>query len=557
MKRSLILSAVLAVAACACWSLTTAEAAAGRGSIRGFIKDATGKPLVGAAVLVLMGTEESEDAKVIKKASTDGEGKFIALGIAPGKYRVKAEAAGFRTVELAADVQPNKATVFDSIRLRRVGTLAEETNLNLDPKYASRRAKPTVFQHTSGSTTNTEDPPVVLAQAGPEIHGAAQLFGQFSPGADVSPLGLANFALTQQIAKGASVAIGGQVGIGQNAPQRLQVLTTAHAGDRHRLQVALGYARFTFARNTDNKDLGQFSISATDTWQVSGPVLLVYGLEFSRFTKGAVGTSVKPRIGISVDAHPRTRVFADLVPGSSEDVQSKADTESGDILFTEPRPVAFRGTDPVADRSHRLQFGAEHLLSDGSSVEVMAFFDSAAGHTVGLLAIPLDGVTSETQLAQEFSGNTRGLRVVYHRRLTKCFNGSVGYAFGRGQKLGSADLESPSGLFRNDNFHVVSARIDANFVGTGTKLSTVIRFAPEQALFAIDPFQGQINTYDPNINVVVTQDLPEIGLVPGHWQAVLDLRNLLDQQIAIADEFQELSSSRFHRLVRVGLAVRF
>ena len=557
MKRSLILSALFAVAASACWSITTVEAAAGRGSIRGFIKDSAGKPLVGAAVLVLMGSEESEDAKVVKKASTDGEGRFIALGIAPGKYRVKAEAAGFRTVELAADVRPNKTTVFDSILLRRVGTLAEETNLNLDPKYASRRAKPTVFQHTSGSIPTNEEPPIVLAEAGPEIHGYAQLLSQFSPGTDVSPLGLANFALTQQIARGASVAIGGQVGIGSNAPQRLQVLTTAHAGDRHRLQVALGYARFTFARNKDNKDLGQFSISAIDTWQVSGPVLLVYGLEFSRFTKGAVGTSVKPRFGISVDAQPRTRIFADFVPGSSDDIQAKANTESGDLLFTEPRPVAFRGNEPVADRSHRLQFGAEQLLSDGSSVEVMAFFDSAAGHTVGLLAIPLDGVQTESQVAREFSGNSRGVRVVYHRRLSKCLDSSVGYAFGSGQRLGSADLHSPAGLFRNDNFHVVSARIDANFVGTGTKVSTVIRFAPEQAIFAIDPFQGQISTYDPNINVALTQDLPEIGLVPGHWQAVLDLRNLLDQQIAISDEHQELSSSRFHRLVRVGLAVRF
>jgi hypothetical protein len=37
----------------------------------------------------------------------------------------------------------------------------------------------------------------------------------------------------------------------------------------------------------------------------------------------------------------------------------------------------------------------------------------------------------------------------------------------------------------------------------------------------------------------------------------VDLRNLLDQQTSVGDERQELVASRFHRLVRVGLSLRF
>ena len=88
-------------------------------------------------------------------------------------------------------------------------------------------------------------------------------------------------------------------------------------------------------------------------------------------------------------------------------------------------------------------------------------------------------------------------------------------------------------------------------------MSTVLRLSPGQALFAIDPFQGQISTYDPNLSVSVIQELPSLSFIPGQWAAVVDLRNLLDQQASVADERQELVASRFHRLVRVGLSLRF
>src|SRR5262249_810490 len=103
----------------------------------------------------------------------------------------------------------------------------------------------------------------------------------------------------------------------------------------------------------------------------------------------------------------------------------------------------------------------------------------------------------------------------------------------------------------------ISAKLDANFVRTGTRVSTVVRFAPERAVFAIDPFQGQINTYDPNLSISLTQDLPNLSFIPGQWAAVVDLRNLFDQQGSVVNERQELIASRYHRLVRVGLSFRF
>ncbi|HKP13293.1 MAG TPA: carboxypeptidase-like regulatory domain-containing protein [Blastocatellia bacterium] len=542
----------------------TAQAGAAKGSIRGLVLDPHGNPLAGAAVLVM--AEDAKSAKVIKKASTDNDGKFIAANIVPGRYRVKAAADGFKPVEIATDVRPNQVTVFDSIYLRRTNTLTEQTTLNTDSKYAARGARNVVFHYDEYNPNPVEakgDETVALTDRTPEMHGVFNAFAQAtaSDTAETAPFVGANFAVSEQIGRDANVVISGQAGAGTGAPQKVQALTTASVGDRHKFAVALGYGRFTFSRRGGVPRLGQFSLSATDTWQVAGPVLVVYGMEFARFSEGAAGTSVMPRLGVAIDATRRTRLSAALVPGTSNDLQSRVKLESGEIEFTEPKPVAVNAINgdlqPVMDRSYRLQFGAEQILSDKSSLEMMAFFDTVSGHGVGLLAVPNDAQTQPEYRAVEQSGRQRGMRVVYHHHLNKVMDAALGYAFGEGQQLDERGITEPAHLFSNATFQVISAKVDANFVSTGTRVSTVLRVAPSQAVFAIDPFQGQVATYDPNISVLLTQDLPSLGFLPGQWQAVVDLRNLFDQQGVVSDERQELVASRFHRLVRVGLSLRF
>lgn len=562
MRQATRLLALIALGAIA-YASVPAQAAAARGSIRGVVMDASGSPLIGAAVVVLADAEAAKADKVVRRASTDGEGKFTAAGIAPGHYRVKAAAEGFKPVELAADVKPNKVTVFDSIFLRRITALADETSLNAESKFAARRVRGTIFHYDEAKkdpAAANDDSTVALTGRSTELHGAVNAFGQTtaSGSADPSSFAGANFAVSEQIGRDANLVVSGQLGYGNGAPQSLRALTTAHAGNRHRVSVAMGYGRFTFSRHSAIPKLGQFSVSATDTWQVSGPVLIVYGLEFARFAERGSSTSVLPRFGIALDAGARTRVFAGLVPGSSSDAQSRVNLESGEIEFSEPKPVAIAGGQPVMERSYRLEFGGEQILSDKSSLEVMAFLDTVSGHGVGLLSMPHDASQAEPALrVEDQSGRTRGLRVVYRRHVNKVIDGSVGYAFGEGQQLDRRGITTPENLFSNGLFHVVSAKLDANFIGTGTKVSTVLRLSPGQALFAIDPFQGQISTYDPNLSVSLTQELPSLGFIPGQWAAVVDLRNLLDQQASITDERQELVASRFHRLVRIGLSLRF
>ena len=205
MRQATRLLALIALGAIA-YASVPAQAAAGRGSIRGVVMDASGSPLIGAAVVVLPDTEAEKADKVVRRASTDSEGKFTAAGIVPGRYRVKAEADGFKPVELAADVKPNKVTVFDSIFLRRITALADETSLNADSKYAGRRARGTIFHYDEvkqDSVSATGDSTVALTARSTELHGAVNAFGQAtaSGSADGSAFGGANFAVSEQIGR--------------------------------------------------------------------------------------------------------------------------------------------------------------------------------------------------------------------------------------------------------------------------------------------------------------------------------------------------------------------
>jgi hypothetical protein len=152
-------------------------------------------------------------------------------------------------------------------------------------------------------------------------------------------------------------------------------------------------------------------------------------------------------------------------------------------------------------------------------------------------------------------GSSRGMRVVYTRRLNRVWTASAGYAFGRGQRLSAIGISSPGDLFENALFQTGALQLGAGF-RSGTQVRTVFRFSPEATVFAIDPFAGRLGVYDPSLSIQVTQDLPSFGL-PVQAEAILDARNLLDAQTASDNgEFITfIGNSR--RSVRGGISVRF
>ncbi len=151
------------------------------------------------------------------------------------------------------------------------------------------------------------------------------------------------------------------------------------------------------------------------------------------------------------------------------------------------------------------------------------------------------------------------MRITYTHRFNDYMSASAGYSFGAGERFSDLPLAtlSPDHLFSRGFFQVASAKLDLDFTEqTGTRISTVVRLSPSAVVFAIDPFAGRMSVYDPNINIYITQDLPSFGL-PLRWQAVVDIRNLLDQLNGTEDGSVQLLATRTRRCIRGGISFRW
>jgi hypothetical protein len=145
--------------------------------------------------------------------------------------------------------------------------------------------------------------------------------------------------------------------------------------------------------------------------------------------------------------------------------------------------------------------------------------------------------------------------VVYNRRLGSLFTATGGYSFGKGQKLSVDGISDPSKIFESGFFQSLFGQLSADFK-TGTNVRTIFRLSPQATVFAIDPFQGRLAIYDPSLSVLVTQNLPSLGL-PIHAQAMVDARNLFDFQSGVAGDEGGLRINSQRRVLRGGILVRF
>ncbi len=83
---------------------------------------------------------------------------------------------------------------------------------------------------------------------------------------------------------------------------------------------------------------------AIDEWIVRDGIVVVLGLDYSRFIGAGGAHALNPRIGVQYDVNARTRLKAAYAPGGDEgNIQSVAAFESTQVAFREAgkRPIAF------------------------------------------------------------------------------------------------------------------------------------------------------------------------------------------------------------------------
>ena len=561
-------------------------------TITGAVIDNKGNPVAGALISLLRDGAN----KIIKQTRSDAAGRFSAR-IAPGRYGIRAIAAGFNEVVFAAvEIRPSQELVY-RFNLEPIGsgkTLPERRRDRDDVKWVLRSAQTrrSIFQAQEGEdadmqaalgreatpATETSDegtnPDAAAAevsdrQTGRRVQGVVETYFSGNSSGPSYP-GL-NFAIAASPNDRIELVFAGQTTLGQYGPERFEVSSHLRAGQRHRVGMSVGAVRLDAPawaamnnkpRSALNTPPGQISVRAIDEWIVRDGIVVVLGLDYSRFIGAGGARSINPRIGIQYDPNARTRLKAAYAPGGDEEsIQSVATFEDAQVAFRDSarRPVAYVDGRAVMDRSHRLEFGVERVLDNKSNLEGTAFFDTTLGRGVGLLSTPMtafSGATGEAFInVANQQGASKGMRLVYTRRLSRMWTASGGYSFGRGQRLAPGKISQPSEIFDSGFFQTAAFQLDAD-LDTGTNIRTVLRFSPNATVFAIDPFAGRLAVYDPSLSIQITQELPRFGL-PVRAQAVLDARNLFDIQPGTdnGEILTQLSTGR--RSVRGGISLRF
>jgi len=558
----------------------------GLATITGSVRDNTGKPLAGALISLL-----KEGVKqTVKEAKTDREGNFTAR-VLPGRYGIKAIANGFNEVVFASvEVKPAQELIY-RFNLEPIGygnTLPERRRDREDVKWTLRSAQSrrSIFQVQEGEdstikavtadsadaqqteaveTAANNETPKSSSDAHSKTTGVVETY--FATGASGAPYAGLNFAVSSPVSDDLELIFVGQTGVGPDAPERFEASTRFRVGDRHRVGITgagllLGAPAWTNQFDSQPSVMGQVAMRAVDEWIVRDGIVIVMGLDYSRFIGGGGAHAVTPRLGVQFDVNARTRVKAAFASGGDDDgIQSVAAFEDDQVVFRQQpiRPVAFIDGQAVLERSHRLEFGIERVLDNNSNVEGTAFFDTTSGRGVGLLSAPataFSGNVGETfaGVANQ-QGSSRGIRLVYTRRLNRVWTASAGYAFGRGQRLSPSGFSNPSEMFENGLFQTAALQLGAGF-HTGTQVRTILRFSPQATVFAIDPFAGRLGVYDPSLSIQVTQELPSFGL-PVRAEAILDARNLLDVQTSSESGEVLTIVGNNRRSVRGGISVRF
>ena len=591
MRKNLRVRLALVVLAIVCGAGAQAAFASGRvATVSGSVRDNKGNPIAGAIVsLIKDGSDE-----VIKEVRSIADGSFIAR-IAPGRYTLRAIADGFSAVLFdSVQVRPADEIVY-RFNLEPVGNgrTAPERRKDRDSSkwiLRSRSGGRSIFQagegsdetinavlaakqaaDDSGNASLEDDIITQAANDDEETHraraqGVVETYAATSAGANGFNFVGLNFAVARPLTERVDLIVAGQTGRGANAPERLETTASLRATNNHliKLSAAGGVLKnYRSSKNGNGKSLGQLSLRAIDEWVVRDGVVIVLGLDYSRFIGASRASSISPRFGVKFDANPRTRLMAAYAQAGdwSRAAQSVQEFEDSQVVFQEPvsTPIALVDGRAVMGRSSRLEFGVERVLDNESSIEATAFFDTTSNRGVGYFSAPLsafagDGGAPLMKVANQ-QGEARGMRVVYTRRISHILSASAGYSLGQGQQLSAKGATAPSEMFDNGLFQSAAIEMSAN-LDSGTRIRTVFRFSPRATVFAIDPFAGRLAVYDPSLSILITQELPTFGL-PVRAQAVIDARNLLDTQTTTEDGETFTSVDAARRSLRGGISVRF
>src|SRR3954468_4367457 len=546
--------------------------AATPGSISGMVKSADGTPQMGALVEIF-------SAGVLQPvvAFTGQAGSFQAASLPPGSYRLKVTAASFLPSLVDNVVVRSGGRAIINVTLN---TLAEAIRF-LPPRQSSAQDQDD-WKWTLRSAANRpilrfdSDHGFVLASSAGESRDCHTVKGRvaFVAGAQADGFGSApdygtSFDVQQAVFSADTVSFDGRVGNSNGQPAGVFRASYKHKfanGDTPTMAVTLRHT--APPGSAINNSLSSVAFTFSNTTNVAGLIDLNYGSEVQgvQFIRHISG--VRPFASAALHLGKSTLLeyrYATAEPASPFD-HAIEDGDSGSVPSPRLSVVAMA---PALERDRHQEIALSQKHGD-TKFQAAVFFDRVSNIALtgsgDVSAIESDVIPDFSSDTFTFNGgnlDTRGVRLVAEHTFSPELTALLDYAYGGA--VAAPDWNSSGSwahlrdALRVEDAHSVTAKLNGLIPESGTRWVASYKWTSSSAITPVDLFNSSPGHVDPYFSIVIRQPIPGGSFIPGHIEALLDVRNLLAQGYRpfLSPDGRTLYLVQSARGVRGGLAFTF
>jgi len=537
------------------------------GSISGYVHSSVGVPQMGALVEVL-----GSAARTLK-VFTDENGFYSAVGLLPGNYNVRVSAPSFLPAErervglrAGASVIVNLTlnTLFQAMQLAPMRGQADEDDWKWVLRSTANRPILRVLEDGSPAVISQSE------QGNHELKGTLSFvagspsegFGSVS---DVST----GFSVERSIFSSGTVAVRGNVGYGSGSPAAVLRASYIHKMDNgSQPQVTFTMRRLAAPDiNLHSAALQALSLTTSDDINLGDILELRFGSELQTIQFMGRVTAFRPFGSADLHLSPNTVLeyrYATSEPDSRMD--KGFDTAPADLSESGPH-VSIAGFSPSLERAHHHELSISRRVGK-NNLQMAVYSDrvidpalTGVGDFLADNGEVLPDLYSGTFTYRGRELDTRGLRIVLQRKLSSDVTATLDYGYGGVLDLAKDDVmlrDARESILIRDR-HTLAAKVSGTVPGAGTRWVASYRWISGQALTPVDMFNASAGQSDPYLNIFFRQPIPGTSFLPGHMDALIDVRNLLAQGYVplIGQDKHTVYLVQSARAVRGGVAFTF
>jgi hypothetical protein len=534
------------------------------GAISGYVRDATGDPQMGAVVQILGAANRT------LTVFTDGAGYYTATGLLPGLYSLKVTAPSFlpamrERVGLRPGASINvNVTLNTLLGIMQLGPIRALQQDDDDWKWTLR----SVANRPILRIFN--DPTLAAEKQTRELRGTLSFFGGsaaggYGSGSDMST----GFTLERSIFSDSRLAFSGNVGYGPGLPAAVLRAGYSHkAANGSEPSMALTVRRFAASDpNLHNAALQALALSAADDISLGDVLELKFGSELQTIQFLGRVTAFRPYGSADLHLSPNTVLEYDYAT-SRPDLRGEKGYDSAPADLSESNPrVSLLDYATKVERAHHQELSLSRRLGK-NNLQVAVFSDRIAdpaltglGEVTAAGGFLLPDVSSGTFSYAGKNLDTSGFRVVLQHKFSADLSATLDYAYGGVLDLAKPDvpLQDAPGWISTQRRHALAAKFSGTLPHAQTRWIASYRWVNGQAVTPVDMFNSSPGQSDPFLNVFIRQPIPSLGFLPGHMEAIIDLRNLLAQGYVpvLGQDGQTVYLVQSARSVRGGVAFTF